>query len=242
MTVYRPFHMLVCVLHGIGVKPSSVKRHRLKEHADSITQGAIDKILSDCDLSPLDTITTHTPFAAVPGITVCRNGWKCPAEGCFEGRKSRRTMINHINASHGHIIGLCPQPSPVQALFDSNLTYYPVILPVAQSANVKSLNSWDTAKAAMFESFQQVTAQVTSADLQDRAHLSPFLSKYKWHLVLGDTEPAEIERWVCLPRIDEPYLGGLKESVRSYYENIAEEIDNIEGWTTVLRWIKTPKE
>lgn len=243
MVVYRPFHMLVCVHHSIGVKPASVKRHchRYQNHADSITQGAIDNILSGCDLSPLDTITTQIPFAAVPGIKVYRNGWKCPATGCFEGRKSRRTMINHINDRHSHIAELCPQPSPVQALFESNTTYYPVTLPLDPSATGKS-NSWDTARAAVFDSYQQVTTQITTADFQDRAHLSPFLAKYKWHLVIGATEPAEIERWVHLPQNDEPYLKGLKHSVRSYYENIADEIDNTEGWTTVLRWIKTPKE
>ena len=75
----------------------------------------------------------------------------------------------------------------------------------------------------------------------DSAHLSPFLAKYKWHEIVGDTLPLDIKGWISAPQDDEQELSGLTRGVQLYYSDIVQTMGEGEAWTTVLRWVNTPK-
>lgn len=239
----RPIYILICPECLLAILPPLVRQHRVSRHQDRVKQGDIDKYLEGYRRYLIDGASDiHGPFDAVPGISVMKHGWKCPAEGCYHARKSHQNMQRHISSTHGDTQEkLIPLPSPVQALFESDSTYYPVNLPISQEAPVER-RELGTAAAAVFEAYEATMAEISFATLDDPAHLSPFLAKYKWHLAIGDAKPGDIQSLVAAPRDDEPYLHGLASSVQSHYTSIADDVDNMQGVTTILRWIKSPKE
>ena len=58
----------------------------------------------------------------------------------------------------------------------------------------------------------------------DSAHLSPFLAKYKWHEIVGDTLPLDIKGWISAPQDAEQELLGLTGGVQEYYSKIVQTI------------------
>jgi hypothetical protein len=94
---------------------------------------------------------------------------------------------------------------------------------------------------SLFSTYKDITTQIASRVSNDSAHLSPFLSKYKWHTVVGDMLPLDIKGWISAPQDDEQELSGLTRGVQLYYSDIVKTISEGDAWTTVLRWVNTPK-
>lgn len=231
----QPIYILICPPCKTAIWPQSVRQHRLREHQDRVKQGDIDKYLEGYSQHLTDVLDTDGSFDAVPGISVTKHGWKCPAKECYHARRSRQNMQRHISEIHrGTREKLLPLPSPVQALFQSNSTYYPVNLLISQEVPMER-HKLGAAAAAVFEAYEETMEEISFTTLDDPAHLSPFLAKYKWHLAIGDAKPGDIQCLVATPQDDEPYLHGLASSVKSHYISIADDIDNMQGVTTILR-------
>jgi len=47
--------------------------------------------------------------------------------------------------------------------------------------------------------YHEIVSQTNSSVPWDSAHLPPFLSKYKWHEVVGNQSPSNISSWVSSP-------------------------------------------
>ena len=87
--VYRPLHILICVLCGTAIPPSQLKEHRRAHHGDPKVQDSQITILKEEHrLLADDILEDHgLEMKAIPGIPY-RKGWRCPYPGCSHGRKS----------------------------------------------------------------------------------------------------------------------------------------------------------
>jgi hypothetical protein len=239
---FVPLRILICVVCGIAVQPRSIRRHRQGEpHLDSpaISQAEVDTMITLYDIFLGDALVNPAyPLPVVPGIPFTR-GWSCSFSDCTHGRKSRKKMANHTQSAHGiGIKQLEPRQCNVQSIFESNATYYVVDTPSVSLLAPTQPDPLDS----LFSTYQNITSKIVSTVSNDSAHLSPFLAKYKWHEIVGDTLPLDIKDWISTPRDDEHELLGLTRGVQLYYSNIKQTMDDGDAWTTVLRWVNTPKQ
>jgi Orsellinic acid/F9775 biosynthesis cluster protein D len=240
--LYVPFKILICVVCSIAVQPRSLRRHRKgTAHNDEghIPESLVLQLIDSLQVRDGDTLyDLPLPFTVVPGIPFREDGLKCPLPGCSHCCQSRKTMGLHIKNTHSlSIKDQNPTLCAIQAIFDSNKSYYPVTLPQpGPTANIP-LNL-----DKMIETqYRQILSEIDSSASQDEAHLTPFLAKYKWHEVVADLQPSSINEWTSVPRDDETALTGLKEGVLRYYKEVIEEMGVGESWTTVLRFVNSAK-
>lgn len=237
--VYKPLRMLICVICRIGVAPESIRRHRRKApHFDPspISDVQVESLALEHDIHPTDKFDDlEAVFTAVPGIPYTI-GWKCTFPGCLHGRSSKQTMGRHIVLKHRSSITVHPpETSEVQALFDSNETRYPVILPAITPSVIRPPLMHEIAASA----YRAVLD--APAELEDRAHLNPFLAKYDWLPIVSDLSPRMVQNWVSLPSGSEPEFEGLAAAIQEYYADIILDLGNFGAYTTILRWIKSSK-
>jgi hypothetical protein len=238
--LYVPLKVLICVVCCIAVQPRSLKRHRNGRHMDrgSVSDTVVDYFIQSLGVLDGDTLyDLPVPFPAVPGIPFRVDGLKCSFQGCNQCRQSRRTMGTHIKAHALSIKNQEPTICTIQAIFDSNNTYYSVTEPQSPQA-AKAPPNVDEMTAARY---RYIISQIDSSLLLDAAHLSPFLAKYKWHAVVADLDPGNLSRWTSAPMADEIALVGLTNAVFKYYREIVEEMGIGDSWTTVLRFVNTAK-
>lgn len=240
--LYVPLRILICVVCSIAVQPRYLRRHRRGGvHMDEghVSETLIDHLINDLQVLDGDMLQDlPLPFPAVPGIPFLVDGLKCPLQDCNHCRQSRKTMGTHIKSAHSlSIRDQNPTACTIQAIFDSNNKYYPVTLPQSPQA----MNAPPNLDKMMETQYHHLISQIDSSALQDMAHLSPFLAKYKWHTVVADLEPGSLSEWTSIPRADEIALSGLHNAVNNYYQEIVKEMGSGESWTTVLRFVNTAK-
>jgi hypothetical protein len=143
-------------------------------------------------------------------------------------------MRRHV-LTHGSIKTYPSTPTQVQAIFESNMTYYPVTVPSFSTAPLTQPSASAIAEAQYRAVFD------LQPELEDRAHLSPFLATYDWVPIVSPLSPRQIREWVALPGENEPKLSGLISTAKAYYNLIVKEMGNLDQHTTVLRWIKSSK-
>jgi Orsellinic acid/F9775 biosynthesis cluster protein D len=241
--LYIPLRIIICVVCGIAVQPRSIRRHRQGEpHLDcpAISQAEVDSIVALNEVFLEDVLVCPAlPLPIVPGIQFTR-GWSCTFPNCAHSRKSRKKMANHIIDIHGSSIKQWePLQCNVQSIFESNASYYLVEMPPGPSSS--PIPTMPDPLGLLFSTYQDITSKISHTVSNDSAHLSPFLAKYKWHEIVGDTLPLDIKGWISAPQDTEPELLGLTTGVKLYYSKIVETMGEGEAWTTVLRWVNTSK-
>jgi hypothetical protein len=238
--VYQPLKILICIVCSTAVQPSHLKSHRKGTmHADpgSVPETLVAYLITDLQVQDTDTLQDQPmPMLVVPGIPFYADGFKCPVQGCNHCRRSMVTMKRHIKDAH-LIRDQSPTACAVQAIFVSNSTYYPVTLPESLQVTKAPPNLDEMTEMR----YNNILSQIDSSALLDAAHLSPFLTKYKWHEVVAGLEPSSLSQWTSPPMTDDIALTGLKAAVTAYYEMIAMEMGAGESWTTVLRFVNTAK-
>jgi hypothetical protein len=242
--IYKPLCLLICVVCQVAIVPSYLRRHRSgTPHFDSsmIPDKDISELVEEYHLLTTDRLPDHSHLChAVPGLPWER-GLRCTFPGCSHGRTSMKTMRTHVK-EHGPgvtVDNYPPEEYNVQVFFDSNQTRYPVIVPELHPVN------HTVAQPSMLDYLQSryASALEKRSDLEDRAHLPPFLAKYPWHNIVQDLSPRFITNWVDLPKAEHEQLGQLFPLVQSYYQKIEAELANFDGrYTTILRWIKSTKK
>lgn len=238
--VYLPLRLLICVICCVAVQPSSLPRHRRGAgHRDpTVSKKMVDSIVKDHNLFGGDVIRDPPdPFIAVPGIPFMP-GLRCSYLNCRHGRRGGRKKIGeHVAVVHGSSIKYFePIPCKVQVIFESNATNYPVVLP--EIPEVPATQP-DLGQMVM-SMYHDITSNISSVS-NDSAHLSPFLTVYKWDELVHDTLPSDIAMWISPPSPEEEDLVGLVEGVKEYYWNATKEMNNGDAWTTVLRYINSTK-
>lgn len=123
----------------------------------------------------------------------------------------------------------------VQVLFHSNETRYPVALPQCVLGPVKEFSMLDYATSTYRAIFD------VQPQLEDRAHLNPFLAKYDWLPIVEKFTPRNIHDWTSLPDETDATFRGLEAAVKSYYNRIIQDMGNLGQYTTILRWVKSSK-
>jgi len=147
-------------------------------------------------------------------------------------------MGQHVQMKHGACIkDYPPVPCTVQALFDSNEACYPVVVPSIPATAGPPPLSHHLAESA----YCSILDVSLLTQLEDHAHLNPFLAKYNWLKVVDGLSPCVIHSWVSLPSGSEPELNGLTAAVEGYYNSILIDLGNFGAYTTILRWIQSSK-
>jgi hypothetical protein len=239
--LYVPLRILICIVCQIAVNPKSIRNHRRTQHsvpASITTANLIDDLIDEHNVLEGDVLFgVISTIPAVPGIP-WTDGWVCPMERCTHSRQSKAKMASHICKDHG-LSGksYLPIPSKVQAIFESNRTYYPIELPEA----VPCVEPQPDPTEFALSMYRNATRQISSAVLKDDAHLTPFLAKYKWGDIIAETSPININSWVRGPNDQETWLLGLTPLVFEYYREIIKDMSTGQNWTTVLRYVNTSK-
>ena len=235
-----PLRILVCLVCKIGVHPRYIKRHRgnhVHQVPGTVTDAVVTYLIQDMEVPESDMVDDElVPFPAVPGIPF-RAGLQCPLQGCNHCRASRRNIGEHIRSHGVSIKDNEPITCTVQAVFESNNTFYRVVVPIIPEV-AQAPPDWGD----MMESrYHAIISGINSFVLLDSAHLSPFLAKYKWHEAVANLDPGNISRWVSPPTDEEGSLAGLTPAITAYFNGIIVHMESGQSWTTVLRYINTPK-
>jgi Orsellinic acid/F9775 biosynthesis cluster protein D len=238
--VYKPLNMLICVVCQIGILPQYLRRHRSgAPHFDRspLSPEQVNSLVTQYNLQVLDYFEgLDAAFAAVPGIPF-REGFQCPFPGCIHCRASKKTMGRHIQEKHQVSIRQHPPATCyVQALFESNETWYRIVVPEFAPAPLMRPSMLDYAASTYHAIFD------VPPELEDRAHLNPFLAKYDWLPVVRPFSPGILDRWIAMPDETDARLQGLESIVKAYYGDIIGEMQDFGQYTTILRWVKSSKK
>jgi Orsellinic acid/F9775 biosynthesis cluster protein D len=196
----------------------------------------IHELLQIHEIHDSDSYADHSfTCTAVPGIPI-RRGLRCPVTGCSHGRESLANMRKHVREKHQSSftkdqVIVCH----VQTFFESNQTRYPIMLP-SSTIPARAQPSAIAHVEAIYQKIFDAPAQ-----LDDRAHLNPFLATYSWVDITSRYEARRIQDWVSYPGKNE-LLSRLGSAVQEYYAPIMAEMRKVEQHTTTLRWIKSPKK
>jgi hypothetical protein len=207
----------------------------------SLPKERIDALIKDYELLPGDVIADPPgPLLVVPGIPYI-SGLHCGFPNCFHSQRGGRKKIgDHMKTSHQSSIHEWePVATLTQVLFMSNMTNYPVILPEVAAASVNLLDM----NQVLFSEYLHLMSQIETQPVsRGSAHLTPFLATYDWDVVIQGLHVDQIKAWISLPMTQEVEFAGLVKAVQEQYHVVADEISCPgDAWTTVLRYINTPK-
>jgi hypothetical protein len=236
--LYMPLRLLICVICRIGVGPQYIRNHRRRApHYDvcPISDEQVDSLIREYNIHQFDTFKEHNvDCPAVPGIPYS-SGFRCSFPGCNHGRESLQTMSRHVRDKHKSTTKSYPPiECNVQTLFSSNATRYPVVVPNFTPSPATQPSAL-TYAAATYRAIFDV-----HPELEDRAHLSPFLAKYDWVKIVKEYSTQNINNWVSLPTDNaRSGLSRLEATVKGYYNIIIEAIADSSSHVTALRWVKS---
>lgn len=240
LSVWSPLGVLIC--HSCSpsylVEPGILRSHRKGHGDDPLTTSVISELQDRYGIHQANSLDSHQGvIEAVPCIPIRMTGFHCPFPECSYALASERNMKRHIKSHIG--CSSTPVTGPVQSLFFTNRRFYPVWLPDTSTSSESATEELDPA-VFVWERFEMVRNQASNVLLDDQAHLTPFLAKYPWTKFAKGIDPLDISQWIS--RISSTDLSGLMDLVAKWIKVIQGHMETTGRWTTILRWINTPKE
>jgi hypothetical protein len=231
--IYKPLSLLVCMICKTAVPPGSFEAHTTNAHGGGKTRLALARTVLQAhraDIRKENVISEwcdDTP--PIPGIPF-RRAFRCGSINCQAVRSSLETIKKHFrDCHHSTIIGqsFSALDCYAQSIFQSHATWYAVQRPETVPASDAS----DFAAIALEKLEAARPNMMVRADT-DPAILNPFLSKYKWHLLIEGADTDTIRRLIASPETD----SALTNSVTDYYDRIIQSMaDPGDRPTTILR-------
>jgi len=227
--LWRPLGIFVCAPCNKAIKMALshfMKHRRSPPHNDTTyTKDDFIALAREHIFHDLDVIEITQPqISVVPGIPFI-SGFRCPIQGCYDARQSKKKALEHIRLKHPLELSKQPQECTIQSIFDSNQKFYPVNIPDAVPAT-QSRKHHPQLIEQSYEDFYAKQREIALTVPDDNAHLSPFLQKYRWHKVIEKTSPRVIQDWLALPSDEEPKLARLSSIIKTYYQYAVEMMED----------------
>lgn len=175
----------------------------------------------------------------IPDLTTF-DGFFCTSEGCDYACQKKRVMQQHIKLHENRGEFATSFPCIVQMPFLCNGRYRRVNQhsPTTTSIGVVHI---EEELAILNQTFQVAVENDNVLRMTaDPADTPPWLSRLHWPTLVHRMNTKVLSDLVSLPRDDETFLVGVRESIRDYFNRIGAIVQS-DRYTTTLKHIHTSK-